>query len=108
MIVVHCLNGKANSAVLVVGLLLACGFVSNYKDGLKFFALKRCDPVLEPHHKIILRYMETAFSGSLTVIESRVVNVTSVVLEPVPTFSKTSEGCRPFVEVTKSDNHNQR
>ena len=41
IIVIHCIDGKSNTAVLVVGLLIACGFVQNYKDGLKFFGLKR-------------------------------------------------------------------
>lgn len=80
----------------------------NYKDGLKFFGLKRCGALLEPHHKITLRYLETAFSGLSSVIESRTVTVTSVVLEPVPGFSKTAEGCRPFVEVSKPDSSTQR
>ena len=102
-IVIHCLDGKANTAVLIVGLLMACGFVQSYKDGLKFFALKRCDALLEPHQRIILRYIEAAFSGPSPMIESREVTITSVVLEPVPMFSKAGDGARPFVEVTKSD-----
>ena len=82
---------------------MACGFVQSYKDGLKFFALKRCDALLEPHQRIILRYIEAAFSGPSPMIESREVTITSVVLEPVPMFSKAGDGARPFVEVTKSD-----
>ena len=108
VLVIHCLDGRANSAVLVVALLLACGFVQNYKDGLKFFGLKRCEPLLEAHHKITLRYLETAFSGPSNFVESRMVTVSSVVLEPVPGFSKTAEGCRPFVEVCKADSATQR
>ena len=106
--VIHCLDGKANTAVLVVGLLMACGFVQSYKDGLKFFALKRCDALLEAHHRIILRYIEAAFSGPSSMIESREVSITSVVLEPVPMFSKAGDGARPFVELTKSDQLSQR
>ena len=106
--VIHCLDGKANTAVLVVGLLMACGFVQSYKDGLKFFALKRCDALLEAHHRIILRYIEAAFSGPSSMIESREVTITSVVLEPVPMFSKAGDGARPFVELTKSDQLSQR
>ena len=108
VIVIHCMDGKANTAILVVGLLMACGFVKNYKDGLKFFGLKRCDPVLEPYQRIILRYLEAAFSGPSSIVESRVVTISSVVLEPVPMFSKAGDGARPFVEVTKSDNVSQR
>ena len=103
IIVIHCMDGKSNTAVLVVGLLIACGFVKNYKDGLKFFGLKRCDAVLEPHHKIMLRYLESAFSGPSSLVESRVVTLTSIVLEPVPCFSKTADGARPFVEVAQCD-----
>ena len=106
--VIHCLDGKANTAVLVVGLLMACGFVQSYKDGLKFFALKRCDALLEAHHRIILRYIEAAFSGPSSMIESREVTITSVVLEPVPMFSKAGDGARPFVELTKSNQLSQR
>lgn len=108
VIVIHCMDGKSNTAVLIIGLLMACGFVNNYKDGLRFFALKRCEALLKPHHKIMLRYLESAFSGPSSLIESRVVTVTSVVLEPVPGFSKTAEGCRPFIEVTKADSQTQR
>ena len=71
----HCLDGKSNTAVLAVGLLIACGFVTNYKDGLKFFGLKRCEASLEAHHRIALRYLESAFTGPSNLIESKVVTV---------------------------------
>jgi cyclin G-associated kinase len=103
VIVIHCLDGKSNTAVLIAGLLMAAGFVKNYKDGLKFFGLKRCDPVLEGHHRVLLRYLETAFTGPSIYMESRVITLTSIVLEPVPMFSKNSDGCRPFIEVSKCD-----
>ena len=108
IIVIHCMDGKSNTAVLVVGLLIACGFAQNYKDGLKFFGLKRCEAALEPHHKIMLRYLESAFSGPSRFIESRVVTLTSIVLEPVPCFSKTADGARPFVELAKCDSTSNR
>ena len=108
IIVIHCMDGKSNTAVLVVGLLIACGFAQSYKDGLKFFGLKRCEAALEPHHKIMLRYLESAFSGPSRFIESRVVTLTSIVLEPVPCFSKTADGARPFVELAKCDSTSNR
>ena len=41
VVVVHCLDGRSNTAVLVAALLMAVGFAHTFRDALKFFALKR-------------------------------------------------------------------
>lgn len=100
VVVIHCLDGRSNTAVLVAALLMVCKFVKSYRDALKFFALKRCEPILEGHHRILLRYLESAYSGPSQYVETRVITITSIVLEPVPLFSKNGDGCRPFIEVS--------
>ena len=40
ILIIHCLDGRSNTAVLVCAILMACQFVTSFKDALKFFALK--------------------------------------------------------------------
>ncbi len=49
----------------------------------------------------MLRYLESAFNSPSNYIEARSITISSVVLEPVPLFSKNADGCRPFIEVAK-------
>ena len=103
VIIVHCLDGRSNTAVLVCGILLACKFVTSFKDALKFFALKRCEALLDNYHVTMLRYLETAYTSPSSIVESRVITITSIILEPVPLFTKNQDGCRPYLEVTKGN-----
>ena len=101
IIVIHCLDGKANTAVLCCAILLACKFVTSFKDALKFFALKRCEALLDNFHVTMLRYLEAVYTSPSSFIESRSISIQSVILEPVPLFTKNQDGCRPYVEVIK-------
>ena len=101
IIVAHCIDGKANSAVLVASILLATKFVPTYKDALKFFELKRCGANLENHHLTTLKYAEKAFKDRQLVTRS--VTLTSIILEPVPMFTKQGDGCRPYVQIVRNN-----
>ena len=101
IIVIHCLDGKSNTAVLCCAILLACKFVTSFKDALKFFALKRCEALLDNFHVTMLRYLEAVYTSPSSFIESRSISIQSVILEPVPLFTKNQDGCRPYVEVIK-------
>ena len=101
VVIIHCLDGKSNSAILVAGMLLACKFVTSFRDALKFFELKRCAPHLENYHMTMLKYIEKAFAERQYV--SRSVTITSLILEPVPIFSKQGDGCRPYVQLVRNN-----
>ena len=103
ILVVHCLDGKSNTAVLVCGILLACKFVTSFKDALKFFALKRCEALLDNYHVTMLKYIESVYTSPSSFVESRAITISSLILEPVPLFTKNQDGCRPYVEVTKGN-----
>ena len=101
ILIVHCLDGRANTAVLVCAILMACQFVTSFKDALKFFALKRCEALLDNYHVNMLGYLESAYTSPSSFVESRAITITSIILEPVPLFTKNQDGVRPYVEVTK-------
>ena len=101
VLIVHCLDGRSNTAVLVSAILLACRFVTSFKDALKFFALKRCEALLDNYHVTMLKYLESAYVSPSSMVESRVITITSIILEPVPLFTKNQDGCRPYLEVIK-------
>ena len=61
VLLVHCLDGRSNTAVLVCAILLACKFVTSFKDALKFFALKRCEALLDNYHVTMLKYLENVY-----------------------------------------------
>jgi len=101
IVIAHCIDGKANSAVLIAAILLATNFVTSYKDALKFFEFKRCAAHLEQHHITTLKYIEKSLRDRQFVTRS--VTLTSIILEPVPLFTKQSDGCRPFVQIIRNN-----
>jgi cyclin G-associated kinase len=101
IVIVHCIDGKTNSAVLVSALLLACRFVASHHDAVKFFELKRCAPHLDNYHVTLLKYAEKAFAERQVVTRS--VTINSLILEPVPIFTKQGDGCKPYVQIVRNN-----
>ncbi|KAH0515392.1 Cyclin-G-associated kinase [Microtus ochrogaster] len=122
--VVHCMDGRAASAVAVCAFLCFCRLFSTAEAAVYMFSMKRCPPGIWPSHKryqVILAGDSDAYSfcdAAFTVLDLRYIEyvcdmvaeepitphskpmlVKSVVMTPVPLFSKQRNGCRPFCEV---------
>ncbi|NXU04901.1 GAK kinase, partial [Buphagus erythrorhynchus] len=80
--IVHCLDGRAASAVVVCSFLCFC-LPSCFGRYIEYMCDMMAEEPIIPHSKPIL--------------------IRSIVMTPVPLFSKQRNGCRPFCEVYVGD-----
>ncbi|KAJ3603572.1 hypothetical protein NHX12_028317, partial [Muraenolepis orangiensis] len=85
--IVHCLDGRAASAVAVCSFLCFCRLFSTAEAAVYMYIEYMCDMMAEepitPHSKPIV--------------------IHSITMTPVPLFNKQRNGCRPFCEVYMGD-----
>jgi len=99
---VHCLDGKSNTAMLFAAVSLASGAFRKHRDALAFFEHKRgMEPVLSYGQRNVLRQLEKLIRTSQreVIIPRQAVTLTSVILEPIPLFTKAGDGVRPYLDV---------
>lgn len=98
--VVHCLDGKSSSAVLVSAFLVFCHLFDTPEEALQMFAVRRCPVTLFPSQLRYIRYLSQMVSKNQPVLPHRYpMQISAVTVKPVPLFTKLKDGCRPFVEV---------
>uniref|UniRef100_A0A224YKG6 Auxilin n=1 Tax=Rhipicephalus zambeziensis TaxID=60191 RepID=A0A224YKG6_9ACAR len=98
--VVHCLDGKCSSAVLVSAFLVFCHLFDSPEEALQMFAVRRCPVTLCPSQIRYIQYMSQMVSQNHQVLPHRFpLQIVALTLKPVPLFTKLRDGCRPFVEV---------
>lgn len=98
--VVHCLDGKCSSAVLVSAFLVFCHLFDTPEEALQMFAVRRCPVTLFPSQLRYIRYLSQMVSRNQPVLPHRFpMHISAVTVKPVPLFTKLKDGCRPFVEV---------
>ncbi|KAM4812060.1 cyclin-G-associated kinase isoform X2 [Urocitellus parryii] len=101
--VVHCMDGKAASAVAVCAFLCFCRLFSTAEAAVYMFSMKRCPPGIWPSHKRYIEYVCDMVAEEPITPHSKPMLVKAVVMTPVPLFSKQRSGCRPFCEVYVGD-----
>ncbi|NWU88969.1 GAK kinase, partial [Upupa epops] len=101
--IVHCLDGRAASAVVVCSFLCFCRLFTTAEAAVYMFSMKRCPPGIWPSHKRYIEYMCDMMAEEPIIPHSKPILVRSVVMTPVPLFSKQRNGCRPFCEVYVGD-----
>uniref|UniRef100_A0A8C0D113 Cyclin-G-associated kinase n=1 Tax=Balaenoptera musculus TaxID=9771 RepID=A0A8C0D113_BALMU len=101
--VVHCMDGRAASAVAVCSFLCFCRLFSTAEAAVYMFSMKRCPPGIWPSHKRYIEYMCDMVAEEPITPHSKPILVRAVVMTPVPLFSKQRSGCRPFCEVYVGD-----
>ncbi|XP_006893653.1 PREDICTED: cyclin-G-associated kinase isoform X2 [Elephantulus edwardii] len=101
--VVHCVDGRASSAVAVCSFLCFCRLFSTAEAAVYMFSMKRCPPGIWPSHKRYIEYMCDMVAEEPITPHSKPLLVKAVVMTPVPLFSKQRNGCRPFCEVYVGD-----
>lgn len=101
--VIHCMDGKSNSALLSVALIVWIGLFADYKSALNFFAIKRTPVDLTPSQCRYLSYISKIGGGKqfnlLSSASDSIVIIKSIIMKGIPLFTKMRDGCRPFVEV---------
>ncbi|NWW96379.1 GAK kinase, partial [Rhynochetos jubatus] len=101
--IVHCLDGRAASAVVVCSFLCFCRLFSTAEAAVYMFSMKRCPPGIWPSHKRYIEYMCDMMAEEPIIPHSKPILVRSIIMTPVPLFSKQRNGCRPFCEVYVGD-----
>lgn len=96
--VVHCVDGRAASAVAVCSFLCFCRLFSTAEAAVYMFSMKRCPPGIWPSHKRYIEYMCDMVAEEPITPHRKPLLVRAVVMTPVPLFSKQRSGCRPFCE----------
>ncbi|XP_016051333.1 PREDICTED: cyclin-G-associated kinase isoform X3 [Miniopterus natalensis] len=101
--VLHCMDGRAASAVAVCSFLCFCRLFSTAEAAVYMFSMKRCPPGIWPSHKRYIEYMCDMVAEEPIMPHSKPILVRAVVMTPVPLFNKQRSGCRPFCEVYVGD-----
>ncbi|NXP36056.1 GAK kinase, partial [Leiothrix lutea] len=101
--IVHCLDGRAASAVVVCSFLCFCRLFTTAEAAVYMFSMKRSPPGIWPSHKRYIEYMCDMMAEEPIIPHSKPILVRSIVMTPVPLFSKQRNGCRPFCEVYVGD-----
>ncbi|XP_047447535.1 cyclin-G-associated kinase isoform X1 [Mugil cephalus] len=101
--IVHCLDGRAASAVAVCSFLCFCRLFTTAEAAVYMFSMKRCPPGIAPSHKRYIEYMCDMMAEEPIVPHSKPVIIRSIIMTPVPLFNKQRNGCRPFCEVYVGD-----
>ncbi|KAM6930541.1 cyclin-G-associated kinase [Xenentodon cancila] len=101
--IVHCLDGRAASAVAVCSFLCFCRLFTTAEAAVYMFSMKRCPPGIAPSHKRYIEYMCDMMAEEPIIPHCKPVTIHSIVMTPVPLFNKQRNGCRPFCEVYVGD-----
>ncbi|KAG5840268.1 hypothetical protein ANANG_G00187010 [Anguilla anguilla] len=101
--IVHCLDGRAVSAVAVCSFLCFCRLFTTAEAAVYMFSMKRCPPGISPSHKRYIEYMCDMMAEEPIVPHSKPILIRAVAMTPVPLFNKQRSGCRPFCEVCVGD-----
>ncbi|XP_033870954.3 cyclin-G-associated kinase-like [Acipenser ruthenus] len=101
--IVHCLDGRAASAVAVCSFLCFCRLFTTAEAAVYMFSMKRCPPGIWPSHKRYIEYMCDMMADEPIIPHSKPILIQSIVMTPVPLFNKQRSGCRPFCEVYVGD-----
>ncbi|XP_066566837.1 cyclin-G-associated kinase isoform X1 [Amia ocellicauda] len=101
--IVHCLDGRAASAVAVCSFLCFCRLFTTAEAAVYMFSMKRCPPGIWPSHKRYIEYMCDMMAEEPIIPHSKPILIKSINMTPVPLFNKQRNGCRPFCEVYVGD-----
>ncbi|PVD23615.1 hypothetical protein C0Q70_16888 [Pomacea canaliculata] len=97
--VVHCLDGKANSATVVGAFLVFCHLVDNATAAMHIFSARRSLPGITPSQKRYIDYIGQMVADKPVQPHQRPVLIKTINLSPVPLFNKMKNGCTPFAEI---------
>ncbi|XP_070000892.1 cyclin-G-associated kinase isoform X1 [Penaeus vannamei] len=103
IVAVHCMDGKASTAMLVCSFLLVCHAFKRPEQALNMFAIKRSPPGLQPSQFRYLEYVRDLVASPAVIPHFKPVTITSVIVSPIPLFTQRRDGVRPYVEVWQGE-----
>ncbi|XP_051171936.1 cyclin-G-associated kinase [Leptopilina boulardi] len=98
VVVLYCTDGFRASATVACALLLYSGTFTTSDEAISLFTTRRCQPPqLQPSELRIVKYMGNLSVGKLP--HSKPLVLRSLLIQPVPLFTRAKDGCRPYVEI---------
>uniref|UniRef100_A0A8D2LGI2 Auxilin n=1 Tax=Varanus komodoensis TaxID=61221 RepID=A0A8D2LGI2_VARKO len=97
--VIHCMDGRVASAVLVSAMFCFCHLFSNPAPAIQLLNSKRPGIVLWPSHRRYVGYICDLIADKPVQPHCKPLTIKSVLLSPVPCFNKQRNGCRPFCDI---------
>uniref|UniRef100_A0A0S7F287 GAK n=3 Tax=Poeciliopsis prolifica TaxID=188132 RepID=A0A0S7F287_9TELE len=78
--IVHCLDGRAASAVAVCSFLCFCRLFTTAEAAVYMFSMKRCPPGITPSHKRYIEYMCDMMAEEPIIPHSKPVVIHSIIM----------------------------
>nr|KAF6443507.1 DnaJ heat shock protein family (Hsp40) member C6 [Molossus molossus] len=97
--VVHCLDGRAASSILVGAMFIFCNLYSTPGPAVRLLYAKRPEIGLSPSHRRYLGYMCDLLAEKPYRPHFKPLTIKSITVSPVPFFNKQRNGCRPYCDV---------
>ncbi|KAG9469810.1 hypothetical protein GDO78_019611 [Eleutherodactylus coqui] len=97
--VIHCMDGRAASAVLVSAMFCFSHLFTNPVSAIQLLNAKRPGIGLWPSHRRYIGYICDLVSDKPAHPHCKPLVIKSATISPVPCFNKQRNGCRPFCEV---------
>nr|XP_012227605.1 PREDICTED: cyclin-G-associated kinase [Linepithema humile] len=98
VVVLYCSDGYRGSATVACTLLIHCRALSTTDEAIALFTTRRCQPPhLQPSELRSINYMSMLSGGRPPHTKPLVLR--SVVIQPVPLFTRAKDGCRPYIEI---------
>ncbi|XP_058887502.1 putative tyrosine-protein phosphatase auxilin isoform X9 [Acipenser ruthenus] len=97
--VIHCMDGRAPSGVLVCAMFCFCHLFNNPLPAIQLLNSKRPGSGLWPSHRRYIDYVCSMVSEKPTLPHCKALIIKSVTMSPVPSFNKQHTGCRPFCDI---------
>ncbi|XP_022918062.1 cyclin-G-associated kinase [Onthophagus taurus] len=97
--VIHCTDGKATSATLACSVMMYAGLYHIPEDGLQLFAVKRQPPNIRASEYRYLYYLSSIIQNPPSYPHYKPLTLISIQMQPVPLFTKSRDGCRPYFEI---------
>ncbi|XP_036204603.1 putative tyrosine-protein phosphatase auxilin isoform X2 [Myotis myotis] len=97
--VVHCLDGRAASSILVGAMFIFCNLYSTPGPAVRLLYAKRPGIGLSPSHRRYLGYMCDLLADKPYQPHFKSLTIKSITVSPVPFFNKQRNGCRPYCDV---------
>ncbi|XP_066181442.1 auxilin [Sylvia atricapilla] len=101
--VIHCMDGRAASAVLVSAMFCFCHLFSHPGPAVQLLNIKRPGIVLWPSHRRYIGYICDLIADKPVIPHCKPLTIKSVTLSPVPCFNKQRNGCRPFCDILSGE-----
>ncbi|XP_012532377.1 cyclin-G-associated kinase [Monomorium pharaonis] len=98
VVVLYCTDGYRASATVACTLLIYCRALITVEEAIALFTTRRCQPPhLQPSELRSINYMSMLSGGQPP--HTKPLILRSVIIQPVPLFTRAKDGCRPYIEI---------